>query len=1067
MLTILSDPAGITGRRRIPWGAGTLFDQIAAAMPEGGADCTVRINGAEVDPLADPRMNAAPQPADEVVIVQRPEGLDPATWILIASFVLAAYTYTLIPKPVDQPTQSTSPNNQLASQTNIARAYQAIPDVYGLRRCWPDLIQPSTVEYVDNVKFVTEWLCVSRGKGDISAIKFAETPLIDISGATSAVFEPAASPDTYPENNDTTLPDVYETFESAEVNGQELNDAPSELLEQGQIDTTSGSSSFAVTFYNNLSVFDALKAAAGSGTATVVAEFITEQINDLCSVVGYVDNGSSLTFTFLRVATFSSTASYSEGPVSVTISGGGAARGPFTLPVDADQIWFNLAFLRGLVGVVNIEAEWWAIDGAGTEIAGTREVADWDFEASSYDQQFRTTKITPAAGLRRYRIQFTRTTPDLGNGADVAKLEELYAVRYYATKTLPGVTVVKVTTKATAQAIGFQDRKFNLLWHRKVRTLTSTTQSTSRNFARALVHLWAVAGNDVAELETVQMAAINASLGEDSKLARFDWSFDDANLSLGERLQIIANVARCVVWRDGTKWTLSRDEARTAPELQLDYRNLAAGGDSSISFAAHLPASEDGVELEYVDETTQATKSYVRLDISSGAVVAGTSATPKKVKLIGCATADQATNRAQLEARKLLYQRTSVSDTALADAASLGPGALVRWIDPHDFAGDDGLQAGEVLAIGGSTIETSEELQWGAETSGRMLFTGADGAHLNGGVPVVATPAAGGTLLATVPSGLFVRDDDRQLGSRYAFAVGLTAAEVEASGLYTVTDIRPSSDRTVALSMVNYDRRIYAGDFTLPAGVATETDTAFALASNIIGVGRANEFDTAFALVGSNRQSVGVATETDEAFAVIKVGSVGRSNETDTAFALTSPASAWNPSDKDADISLSGANTVATLVSTGSEKGAVRGVQARDASGDWAFEVDVTFPDGVGFYRAMVGIMTSSGSLAEYPGFDANGYGYWANSGNLYHNNTGSGTGYGASYPSGTVITVRLNGGVLTFYKDGVSQGSAATGITGTWFPAWAPGSTASGTRTGTLRTSGLTYLPSGSTAWG
>ena len=34
--------------------------------------------------------------------------------------------------------------------TEIARAYQAIPDVYGYRRVWPDLIQPSLVEYVFN-----------------------------------------------------------------------------------------------------------------------------------------------------------------------------------------------------------------------------------------------------------------------------------------------------------------------------------------------------------------------------------------------------------------------------------------------------------------------------------------------------------------------------------------------------------------------------------------------------------------------------------------------------------------------------------------------------------------------------------------------------------------------------------------------------------------------------------------------------------------------------------------------------------------------------------------------------
>jgi hypothetical protein len=42
--------------------------------------------------------------------------------------------------------------------------------------------------------------------------------------------------------------------------------------------------------------------------------------------------------------------------------------------------------------------------------------------------------------------------------------------------------------------------------------------------------------------------------------------------------------------------------------------------------------------------------------------------------------------------------------------------------------------------------------------------------------------------------------------------VGLTGAEVEAAGLYTVTEPRPNGDGTWALAMVNYDARVYAAD---------------------------------------------------------------------------------------------------------------------------------------------------------------------------------------------------------------------------------------------------------------
>lgn len=1042
MLTILNDPAGITGRRRIPWGSGTVFEQIARAMPEGGGGCEVRFNGEIVEPLTDPRMNRAPADGDEVAVINRPAGVE--TWILVASFVLAAYSYTLIPKPTDQPQQTDSPNNRLTAQTNIARAYQAIPDVYGRRRCWPDLIQPSTVEYISNVKVITEWLCISRGKGTVSEIRYADTPIDDIDGWRATVFEPSATPDAYPENNDTTLEDVYEAFEAPEVNGQEIADSPSSLVAQeGVISTTSGSGVFTFLVGGDISHWQSIIDLEGTGSASITVINGAEPFSAVCTVDNHTFDGTNHTFTFTRPTSFA--ASNTETVVAnFTPVGGGSARGPFTLGADADQIWCNFVFARGLVGTVEVEAEWWAINSAGVEISGTRQTASRTFEASSYDQQGFTWKIIPSAGLRRYRIQFTRLTPDLGNGADVCKLEEVYAVRYYATKTLPGVTVMRTVRRATTQALGGQDLRFNVIFERHVRTLTTTTLSASRNFARALVHLWAIHGYSVTEWDTSALAAINTALGEDSPFLRFDWSFDDANLSIGERLQIAANAARCLIWRDGTLWTATRDQAKSAPELQLDYRNLAAGGESGISYAAHLPGSEDGVELEYIDEDTQATKEYVRLDVSGGSVVVGSSARPKKIKLLGCATALQALNRAELEARKLLYQRTSVTDTALADAASLGPGALVRWIDPHDFYGDAGLQAGEVLAIAGDIITTSESLQWGAETSGRILFTGADGLHIAS--PVVCTPVAPFRVqLSSVPGGLYLRDDaTRQLGSRYAFGAGLTEAEIEAAGLFTVTQLRPTSDRTVEVSLVNYDERIYEGDYSVGLLLASEADQARPIAPNVAALARASESDAALPV------------------SLYVPPVISAANEFDSARPITiSTARAWNPSDKDADITLSEANATASITATA--QGVVRGVTGRDASGDHYFEVTVGGTDG----RAFVGIAKSTASLTNYPGQDADGYGYIGVNGQKITN--ASGVAYGATWTAGDVIGVRLNAGTLTFYKNGVSQGSAYTGLTGTFFAAWGTETAVAGTRTGKLNAGREAFLslPSGATAWG
>lgn len=832
-LVILNDPAGVTGVRRLPLDYRITLQANIARHLSGGAGAELRINGQVVDPLTDPRLDAPPARFDRVTITLRPAGFDPLTLAIIAIAASVAISYALIPNiNAASAAAKDSPNNRLTGQTNVARAYQAIPDVYGYRRVWPDLIQPSAVEYIDHIKYVTEWLCVSRGTGDITDVRYADTPITDVAGASWEAFYPTATITVPPggvagmaEFLGTELTDVLETFEAPDVNGQEIAPprVPVEAVFFGaSVSVSNSSADFTVTV-SNTDATAAIKALAPSGTATVAFEYGMGApppygFSGTVTVTGFTVSGGTCTFNMTASGPFDATYAGLAGSVGqVSIDPDGATVdsiiGPFTLPIsDATQIRWNTVFLRGLKGTVQIEAEWWQVDSGGVEVSGSREIDTFDFVADTYDARYYTTEVTPTAGAGRYKIQFKRITAEIGDGStDVAKLEEVYGVRYYATKTLPGVTVVKVTTKATEQATGISERKFNLFWQRHVRTLSSDTVSASRNFARAMAHLWRIAGKDMTELDTTALAAINTEFGETSELLRFDYSFDDRDVSLGERLQIAANHARCVVWRDGTKWTVTRDQARQYPEIQLDYRNLAAGGESAISIASHLPASNDGIELEYVDPTTQSKKAYVRLTIASGSVATGECINPKKINLPGCTTTAQAENRAKLEARKLLYQRTSVSDRALGDAWGLGVGALVRWVDPNDFAGDDGLQAGEVRSVAGNIITTSEPLDFRGETSGRIIFTADDGSRL--AAPVVCTPNPDGSItLASVPAGLYVAGSGSQLGSRYAFGVGLTDSELESAGLYTLTDAKPQGDGTVAVSLVNYDARIYADD---------------------------------------------------------------------------------------------------------------------------------------------------------------------------------------------------------------------------------------------------------------
>ena len=105
------------------------------------------------------------------------------------------------------------------------------------------------------------------------------------------------------------------------------------------------------------------------------------------------------------------------------------------------------------------------------------------------------------------------------------------------------------------------------------------------------------------------------------------------------------------------------------------------------------------------------------------------------------------------------------------------------------------------------------------------------------------------------------------------------------------------------------------------------------------------------------------------------------------------------------------------------------------SSGKWYWEYTVSSNN----YSTAVGIEPAG----YYPaadartGFNSAGYAWWLDRQQKYHNGSGSGTSYGAAVSSDAVIGVALDldGGSLTFYLNGSTQGSAYTGISGTYLP--------------------------------
>jgi len=172
------------------------------------------------------------------------------------------------------------------------------------------------------------------------------------------------------------------------------------------------------------------------------------------------------------------------------------------------------------------------------------------------------------------------------------------------------------------------------------------------------------------------------------------------------------------------------------------------------------------------------------------------------------------------------------------------------------------------------------------------------------------------------------------------------------------------------------------------------------------------------------------------------VGVVGVANFGATALTYTPPAGynagiytvstdvsfvAWDSGNKGSGIALSSNNTVITVnVGTSSAK-ATKGI----SSGKWYWETTYTTKNVL----IVIGVGTTSENNLGLPGDTTTSFGYRSLNGQKYNNSVGS--AYGSTFTTGDVIGTALDmdNGTLIFYKNGVSQGTAYTGLTGILFP--------------------------------
>lgn len=151
--------------------------------------------------------------------------------LLAGGLLIAANTISWLTRPDKKPPPpklqpvTGSPNNKLGQRQNSARAIGRIPDIYGIVRSTPDLLQLPYTLYVDNRETEVCYFCVGRGEYIITDIREGDMLVNQIEGMSVAVYGPGNIPGSGSPSDQigAVIPDpVYVVRTVEAVNGQPM-----------------------------------------------------------------------------------------------------------------------------------------------------------------------------------------------------------------------------------------------------------------------------------------------------------------------------------------------------------------------------------------------------------------------------------------------------------------------------------------------------------------------------------------------------------------------------------------------------------------------------------------------------------------------------------------------------------------------------------------------------------------------------------------------------------------------------------------------------------------------------
>lgn len=816
LIKIQRDPARITNTEDSFFN-GNLLDWLCDNETENFGDlhCLITLNsvviadsskmtGAELNESCDIEIGEF----DQVCIVLRPAGIELTGWVLYGVIAAVAVTAFLVAKAlipnVNQNTTdgNSSSNNQLNASANSYRPNQAIPDIAGQVVSYPDFAQLSYYTYnAAGRRVFREIFVVGVGYYDFSWIKSEETLLDDIAGTTYTIYQP----------NETPLNLVNVRAVEAAENTDLINPASTEKL----VNVISGSINDNVVVIGS-SAISALQVSIGDNV----------ELNLDCVEGG---DGSSALVTGIYEVTDVTSTSITLDWANVTaysIIGGYLINKSFTFEPpwyvlagdEVTEVKFHLKMPTGIRSgdgdnatvIVTLVVERLDSMGDPTGVIYTRAAS---FTGNTQQAQAATFEINSEFGLTTagsFRAKATRVTGSLGDNAlDLIQLERLESVTPY-TADFGFVTSLEVNRVTQNTTTSRSSTKINALVTRKLRIFDPETGiygadyvATRRFCDYAFYVLYELMGVPLEYIDTDKLYSIHDNL-TDAQLGYFDYTFDDSNVAARDRLQACCNAARVTPWEDVMIWTFVRDQARPVRSFMFNRRNLA-GGNFQYLQNFRRPADFDSVAVKYVDPDKNAGQVISRKFDEDGVITSGVGIRPFEIDLIGCRNLAQATNRVELEVRRLIYQNITITDTALNDALLIAKGERTDYIDMYDSDMFDG----EIIGFSGSVYSTSERFTPADGVEYWVYITDDDGNSSNS---VRAYPRSDGNIFgfeATGLAGAYLPSGIQQLGSRYVIA---SNNDLDATQFIFDGRSRPNEKGECEITLIEYNELMYEMD---------------------------------------------------------------------------------------------------------------------------------------------------------------------------------------------------------------------------------------------------------------